>query len=128
MRFSTKSSYGLRAMISLAKNYNKGSLSLATIAKKEGISLGYLERLMAQLKAKKLVQSTKGVKGGYVLAKAPSKISVKEILEALEKTLSPFYCVDIKCSKNCGAKKVWQKLDVAIKDTLTKMTLADLIK
>jgi len=129
MKFSTKSSYGLRTMIQLARNYNKGNLSLATIAKKENISLGYLEKSMVQLKAKKLVKSTKGVKGGYVLARAPSKISIKEILEALEGTLSPFHCIDIKCpSEDCGARKVWQKLDREIKRTLEKMTLKELIK
>ena len=117
-------------MIRLAKNYKQGSLSLATIAKEEKISLGYLERLVAKLKSKGLVKSSKGIKGGYILSRQPKQISIKEIFEALEGSIAPFYCVEPKnfCSrKNCSARVVWEKLDGEIKKTLGKITLKDLI-
>jgi len=130
MKFSTKSSYGLRAMIQLARNYKKGSLSLTKIAKSEGISLGYLERLVAQLKNKDLVKSLRGVSGGYSLSRSPQKISIREIFEALEGSLAPYYCAEMgsKCLRDCGARQVWQKLDEAIMTTLSKIKLNDLTK
>lgn len=118
-------------MIRLAQNYNHGSLSLGVIAKEEKISLGYLERLAAKLKICQLVKSSKGVNGGYVLSRSPKNISVKEIFEALEGTIAPFYCAEPKnfCGKkDCLAKLVWQKLDKEIKRTLDKITLSELVR
>lgn len=129
MKFSTKAEYGLRAMVSLANNYQEQSYSLGRIAKEENISLAYLERLMAKLKKANLITSTKGASGGYRLNKKPEQIKVSEIIEILENTISPFSCLDNKTcqKKNCGAKKVWQKLDTAIRSTLNNITLKDLI-
>ena len=83
MIFTTKAGYGLRAMVQLAKNYSREPYSLNKISRLEGISLAYLERLMAALKKKGLVESVKGAKGGYILAKTPAKVTVFEIVEAL---------------------------------------------
>lgn len=129
MKFSTKAEYGLRAMVSLAKNYNEQSYSLNKIAKEEKISLAYLERLMAKLKKAKLITSVKGASGGYRLSRKPEQIKISEIIETLENTLSPFTCLDNKnCQKkNCGAKMVWKKLDTAIRKTLDEITLDSLI-
>ena len=131
MKFSTKSSYGLRVMIQLADNYNQGSLSLKKIAESEKLSLGYLEAIAAKLKSQKLIKSTKGVNGGYQLTREPKDISIKEIFVALEGTISPFYCAEPEriCKvKNCGARKVWEILNIEISKTLDKMKLKDLIK
>src|SRR4030042_4510782 len=102
MIFSTKSEYGLRALVSLAKNQDKAPYSLAKIAKEEKISLAYLERLFARLKKAKIVQSAKGVNGGYKLSRPASKISVKDIFTALEGSLAPYICAGI--GGLCGKK------------------------
>ena len=133
MIFSTKSEYGLRALVNLAKNQRKEPYSLAKIAKEEKISLAYLERLFASLKKAKIVQSAKGVKGGYKLAKSAAKISIKDIFTALEGSLAPYVCVGIGglCVKkgcDCQSKIVWQKLDRGISKTLNSIKLSDLIK
>lgn len=131
MKFSTKSSYGLRAMIRLAQSYKTGSLSLAKIARSEGISLGYLERLAVKLKKEGLIKSSKGVNGGYSLSRDPRKISIQQILEALEGTVAPFYCAEVTnpCPvETCPARKVWQRLDTEIRKTLSRMSLAEVIK
>ncbi|OGY41221.1 MAG: hypothetical protein A2Y82_02200 [Candidatus Buchananbacteria bacterium RBG_13_36_9] len=133
MRFSTKSEYGLRALVNLAKNQGKEPYSLAKIAKDEKISLAYLERLFAKLKKAKIVVSVKGVKGGYKLARPLAKISVKDILTALEGSLAPYTCVGLEslCNKKsceCQTKIVWQKLDQGITRTLSLIKLSDLIK
>jgi len=130
MKFSTKAEYGLRAIVRIAKN-NKKPLSLAKIAQTEGISLGYLEKLIAKLKKAKLVKSHKGASGGYFLARPVDKIKVNEIIKVLEGSLAPFYCVDdknIKCPKKCLTQQVWLKLYQQINKTLEKITLANLIK
>ena len=131
MQFSTKAEYGLRAIIRIARSIEKKPYSLAQIAKEEGISLAYLERLIAKLKRAKLVRSTKGVKGGYKLAKEARKITAKDILIALEGSLAPYQCVgvgSILCShKGCATKKVWHKLQEQIIKTLNSITLADLL-
>ncbi|MCX6746122.1 MAG: Rrf2 family transcriptional regulator [Candidatus Parcubacteria bacterium] len=131
MKFSTKSEYGLRALISLAKHQKEQPFSLAKIAKEQKISLAYLERLFAKLKKANLVKSAKGMKGGYSLAKPVSKISVKEILIALEGKLSPYICSDLNniCKVSfCSVKVVWQKLENSMNKTLESIKLSDLIK
>lgn len=132
MKFSTRSSYGLRAVLNLAKNYGQGALSLHDISRKEKISQAYLERLFASLKMAKLVKSTRGVKGGYELTRSPSKISVAEVVAALEGSLAPFTCAegDIKlmCKEECcTVRKVWQELKRSMEKTLGKMSLEDLL-
>ncbi|MBU4332113.1 Rrf2 family transcriptional regulator [Patescibacteria group bacterium] len=132
MKFSTRSSYGLRAVIDLAKNYGQGALSLHEISKKEKISQSYLERLMASLKMAKIIKSTRGVKGGYELTRAPSKVSVAEVVTALEGSLAPFTCVDgdvkLICKDECcKVRKVWIELKRSMEKTLEGMMLSDLL-
>ncbi len=83
MKFSTRTLYGLRAVLVLASRFGEGSLSVSQIAKKEGISVAYLEQILNALKKKGFLKSVRGPQGGYVLAKKPSDIS----LEALFYTL-----------------------------------------
>ena len=133
MKFSTRTTYGLRAMIQLAKNFQKGSISLNTIAKKEKISLRYLERLFASLKKAKLVKSEKGATGGYSLYNHPNKITVYEIIKTLEGKMSPFHCLseygkiycDAKCK--CGATIVLARVQESINKTLKSIKLSDLL-
>jgi Rrf2 family protein len=133
MKFSTKSTYGLRAMINLAKNWQKGSVSLANIAKEEDISQGYLERLFSSLKKAKLVKSVKGAAGGYKLSGDPKNINVLDIINALEGKTPPFYCVDndnkVYCSASCecAVSSVLSKVQNAVNSTLKDIKLRDLI-
>ncbi len=132
MKFSTRTTYGLRAMINLAKRSKKGSVSLAVIAKDEGISLKYLEKLFSDLKKAKLVKSEIGATGGYKLAKNASKITVYDIIKALEGDITPFHCLSasgkINCSAkcNCGATIVLIKVQEAMKKTLKNIKLSEL--
>ncbi len=83
MKFSTRILYGLRAVLVLASRFGEGSLSVSQIAKKEGISVAYLEQILNALKKKGFVKSVRGPQGGYVLAKKPSEIPLMELLVAL---------------------------------------------
>lgn len=132
MKFSTKTTYGLRAMIRLAENYSQGSLSLGKIAELENISLAYLERLFASLKKAKLVKSVRGASGGYELSSEPKRISAFEIIKALEGGFEPFHCLvagDRKtCATHCGcgATKGLGMIEEGIESSLKKINLSEL--
>jgi Rrf2 family protein len=133
MKFSTRTTYGLRAMIKLAKNSQKISISLSSIARDENISQKYLERLFAKLKKANLVIAEKGAAGGYCLARNPSQITVYDIIKTLEGNIAPFYCLsedgDLYCKvkSSCGAVKVLAKVQQAINSTLKSIKLSNLI-
>lgn len=134
MKFSTRSTYGLRAMIKLAKNWGKGSISLANIAKTENISLGYLERIFSKLKGAGLVESTKGASGGYKLVKNPSSINILDIIEVLEGREGLFHCMVEKkgktyCSEKCDCKGTMalEKIQEAINASLKNIKLNNLL-
>jgi Rrf2 family cysteine metabolism transcriptional repressor len=133
MKFSTRTTYGLRAMISLAENYGQGNLALSQISRDEKISLAYLERLIAKLKKAKLVKAEKGVNGGYKLTSKPKDTPVFDIVKTLEGKMSPFHCLDesgkIYCTDKCkcGVTGVLVKVQAAVNDSLKKMSLKDLI-
>ena len=132
MKFSTRTTYGLRSMIRLAEGYGKENISLACIAREENISPKYLERLFAKLKKAELIISEKGSAGGYVLSRNPKEITVFEIVKTLEGDMAPFHCLDesgkIYCSSKCkcGATSVLIKVQQAVNSTLKGIKLSEL--
>lgn len=133
MKFSTKTSYGLRAMICLGRNWQQGDLSLTEIAHQEKISLAYLEQLFAKLRNANLVVGSRGSGGGYQLSHEPKKISTFEIISALEGESELFYCLaengKIHCSADChcGVNLVFKETNRALKKALTGLTLDKLL-
>ncbi len=136
MKLSTKSTYGLRAMVNLALKYDEGAISISDIAKKEDISVSYLEQLLNRLRHKGMLESVRGPNGGYVLAKRPKKITVGDIVRVLEGDTAPVYCVtnqarlkrSCRRSTTCVAKGVWEKLADAIDRVLDSVNLEDLAR
>lgn len=133
MKLSTKSTYGLRAMLTIALE-DGAATSIADIAKREGISVAYLEQLLNRLRRSGLIDSIRGPKGGYVLARKPGRITVKDIVTVLEGGIYPAHCTGIgnaaahRCKRRngCVPKLVWVKLARAIGECLEGITLADL--
>jgi len=130
MRLSTRARYGTRLMLELALNFNNGTIFLKDIAEKEEISEKYLSHLVIPLKSSGLISSSRGAHGGYQLTKSPSQITLKEIVQTLEGSIS---CVE--CVKNpsicprvskCATRGIWEKLDEKISDELSSVTLEDL--
>lgn len=115
-------------MVHLAKRFKaKKMVPLKDIAKTEAISFDFLEKILLELEKSKLIKSKKGFGGGYILAKSPSKITAKEIIDPLENTIA------VDCSlcgknKNCISKNVWHKIDSAVDKTLKSIKLSTLIK
>ena len=135
MKLTTKGRYGLRAVIDLARYAKNEPVSLSDVAERQGISISYLEQLMAKLKRAGIVQSTRGAQGGYSLAKHPEEISVGEILRALEGSLSPVDCSAVdgegetECSASnfCVTKYVWKRISDSINDTVNNIFLSELL-
>lgn len=133
MKFSTRTTYGLRAIIKVAKAREEESISLSQISKQENISLRYLEQIFSLLKKSKIVTSQKGVSGGYQLSRSPGKIKIIEIVKTLEGDFMLFHCLNqkgkIMCGSkcDCGALTVLTKVQNAIYDTLDKLTLKDIM-
>ena len=94
MKISTKGRYSFRLMIDLAQHYNEGFIALKDISKRQNISKKYLEQIIPFLNRNNLLNANKGHMGGYQLAKHPSEITVKEILESAEGSLTPVSCMD----------------------------------
>src|ERR687894_3031898 len=93
MMFSTKAEYGVRVMAHLAKRDGQQPISLGSIADAEGLRLAYLEHLVQRLRKAELVESRRGAHGGYTLARAPSEISIAEVVAALEGEIAPIECI-----------------------------------
>lgn len=133
MKFSTKSRYGLRAMIELALHYTEDPISVKTIAEKQGISEAYLERLMSTLARRRLAKSIRGAQGGYLLSRDPAKVKVGEVIRALEGDIVPVDCVNkedpAECDRFeiCVSRIVWGRVQEAVNDTLDSITLQDLV-
>jgi len=131
MKISTKGRYAVRAMLELAMNYGRGPVLMSAIAENQEISRKYLHAILTSLKSAGIVNSVRGVGGGFLLAKPPSKIRLLDVLEILEGPLVPVHCVEDSKSchraKRCSARQVWQEVAKAVKNTLKKITLEDLL-
>ena len=130
MKLTTKGRYAVTAMLDLALRYDKGAVTLADIAKRQGISLSYLEQLFAKLRRSGLVDSVRGPGGGYTLAMEPNKISVAEIIVAINENIDATRCGGEKnChgDETCLTHQLWEDLSTRIHEFLTGITLGDLV-
>jgi len=131
MKLSTKTKYGIRALLEVALNYEKGPVQTRLIAERQQISVKYLEQLMAILKSAGFVKSIRGAKGGYILARPPASIKVGDVVKALEGPLTTVDCLDdgSRCTltADCIARQLWLQLQQAIDSVLQTTTLQSLI-
>ncbi len=128
MKISKKSQYGLRGLFRLAEA--EGFLPMKKVAKAEGISSDYLEKIFTELEKKGFVRSKRGPSGGYALAENPEEINLKMVLEALENKFSLVECVEDECKRmsRCPVAPTWKKLDKEVKEKLELITLKTLIE
>ena len=151
MMFSTKAEYGVRVMVALARRASlsedtqraHGGLDpvvpLAEIAERDGLPLAYLEHLVARLRKAGLIDSRRGARGGYLLARPAKDITMAEVVEALEGSIAPIECIsvgangELVCAREsdiahvCPTKLLWTRVRGSIVSTLTQTTLADLL-
>ncbi len=154
MMFSTKAEYGVRVMVELARRAGESAdaadaagagasagsvVPLAEIAEHDGLPLAYLEHLVARLRKAGLIDSRRGSRGGYMLARPAERITAAEIVEALEGAIAPIECISqgpdgsVVCSREsdpghvCPTKLLWMKVRFSIVKALEDTTLADLL-
>jgi len=130
MKLTTKGRYAVTAMLDLALHYDQGAVTLADIAKRQGISLSYLEQLFAKLRRNGLVDSVRGPGGGYNLAHEPSKISVADIVIAINENIDVRRCggkANCDGDERCLTHELWESLSHRISDFLSGISLADLV-
>lgn len=139
MMFSTRAEYGVRVMVDLARRGGVDPVPLGEIADGEGLPLAYLEHLVARLRRADLIESRRGARGGYLLARPPEQITMAEVVEALEGRIAPIECISsspdgtVRCSREsdpghvCTTKLLWTRVRGAIVTTLQETTLAELI-
>ena len=132
MKLSTRARYGTRALLELALHQGEGPVLLKDIARRQKISLQYLEHLVTPLIAGGIVRSTRGAKGGVSLTRPPSEIRLSEVIHLLEGSVAPVDCVNNPgiClrSELCVTRDVWDDLRKAMDSVLESTTLQDLVE
>lgn len=131
MKLSTRTRYGVRALLELAKSQVEGPTQIKIIAHRQDISVKYLEQLMGVLKQAGFVRSIRGAKGGYILAKKANQIRLSDVFNALEGQVTTVECVEDEkyCSRvaDCVARQLWAEVQKAIINVLQSVTLQDLV-
>lgn len=131
MKISTRFRYGVRASLEIACSFNKDFVKRRTIAENQSVSDSYLENILIDLKTHGIINTVRGAKGGYTLSRSPESISLLQIMEALDGTVSPVDCVDNAdyCERrnNCVMLDVYRELKQANESVLGSTTLADLL-
>jgi len=135
MRFTTKTEYGFVCLVYMAKNVSKSVVTVKEIAEKEHFSSTYIEKIMQGLRAANIVISHQGKEGGYSLARHPSQITLKEIIEALEGKTFEVFCEPkirehIVCTHYCmcGISPIWEKTKKVLDDFFSSVTLEAIVQ
>ncbi len=135
MKFSAQEEYGLRCLIGLAKVGPLGSLTIPEISEREGITPSHAAKLLAILRRSGFITSTRGQHGGYSIAKEPSQIKIRDVLEPLGGRLyGSDFCgrhagVLASCAheSECLVHPLWSQVQVAVDIVLDRYTLEDLL-
>jgi Rrf2 family protein len=131
MKFSTRSRYGTRLILDMAQHHGQGPIQLGEIARRQNLSLKYLEQIIRPLKRANYVKSFRGSKGGHVLNKPPDQISVGEIVSLLEGGAFLADCVQnpARCERadDCLTRYLWVEASQATFTRLNQITFADLL-
>jgi len=134
MKLTTKGRYAVMAMADLAFNANTKAVSLTEISLRQNISLAYLEQIFIKLKNKKLVRSTRGATGGYILERSASEIKLSHIISAVDEEVKMLNCKK-NSKKGCNNKStkcithnLWDELDQHINGFFERVKLQDLMK
>lgn len=135
MRFTTQAEYGLICALHLAKNGGNGPVAAREMSEIEGLPTDYTEKILRRLRQAGLVNSVRGVSGGFELAREPREISVKDVIEATEGTTFEVNCESHQVDPNnrcgerhdCSIRPVWQALKGRIDSLLDQIRLSDLV-
>lgn len=135
MKILAQEEYGLRILLRIARADQEEGLSIAQLSEDEGLSTSYVAKLTRQLRLAGLLQSTRGQKGGYVLARPADKIIIKDVLHILGGPLFDLeFCNNHSgavrlCtnSVDCSARSLWRMVQITLDTFLARITLQDLL-
>lgn len=132
MMISTRGRYALRVLIDLAEHKNNGFVPMKDVAKRQGISLKYIERIMPALSKNNLVEGVHGKGGGYRLSRAPEEYTVGEILRLTDGNLAPVSCLECgakPCERRdkCKTISMWTKFYDLTNEYFDGITIADFL-
>jgi len=131
MRLTTKGRYAVTAMLDLAIHDDRDPVALADIARRQGISLSYLEQLFAQLRKRGLVRSSRGPGGGYQLGRPAAEIAVVDVIGAVDESVDATRCGGMENCQGearCLTHDLWHDLSRQIHDFLGGIDLAQLVE
>jgi Rrf2 family iron-sulfur cluster assembly transcriptional regulator len=131
MQLTKKASYGVIAMLELARADRGSPISAATIAAQYSLPASFVEKILHQLKRRGLVASVQGRSGGYYLARSPEDLSVRQVLEALDESIDLVGCLGSPASCQltgvCPTKSAWERINRRVTSLLDELCLADLL-
>ncbi len=133
MRITTQGEYGLRLAMDLAEVYGKSPRTVTQLANFESLPRDYIQKILFTLKEADIVKSTRGKNGGYQLARSPQEITIKDILQVLERETFEVFCRDpdrgLTCThlRDCGLRQVWITIRKNTDLVLGSVTIADLL-
>ncbi len=132
MKLTTKTRYGVRLLLDLAQHQYNGPIQMSKISIRQNVSVKYLEQLIRPLKIAKFVNSTRGPKGGHMLAKKPKEITLGDITRLFEGQTELVDCISSpeKChrSDECIVRPAWQRATQALFRELDAITITDLLE
>ncbi len=132
MKVTFKGDYALKAVLDLALRYKTELVTGHDLASRIDAPIKFLEQVLLELKKGGFVESRRGNEGGYMLSRAPSLITVGEVIRFIEGSIEPISCVQEKYSncadiKKCVFKKMWQKVAQATSDIIDNVTFEELV-
>ncbi len=131
MKLTTKSRYAINALAELLVFARNTPVRLKDISEKQNIELNYLEQIFRKLRLAGIVKSIRGRNGGYVYASDPSKISIKQVMDAVEEDLDATNCAGASScfeGKQCSSHKLWDDLNHVVDNYLSKIFINDLVE
>jgi Rrf2 family protein len=131
MRVSKKTDYALRAIFTLVDHFGRGSIPIRELSRRNDVPKKFLEQILLAMKKRGWVESSPGLRGGYVLAKTPNKITMGEVVRHFDGILAPIACVSVngykRCSQEplCRFRRVFLNVRNYVAGLLDHATLAD---
>lgn len=134
MNLSQKCQYAVRGVLELAKRYGQGPVAISQIAANQAIPQRFLENILNEIRPTGLIDSRRGIQGGYLLAKDPSAITVGEVIRLVEGPLDPVKCIGDRNNPccplrdNCSLIHLWNKAKAAVEAVYDNTTFRDLVE